>query len=71
MGPIMLDAEAGPVSAEPARRGIAADARLHVVAELATQARMAPHPRAFDWLADEPELYTDADLAAPFGIRRR
>jgi mRNA interferase MazF len=42
---IILDAEAGQVSAELVRRGIA----------------------AFDWLADEPELYSDADLVERAG----
>ena len=64
---IVLDAEAGQLSAEHTRRGIAADARVHVVVELLEDgnppmAAIAQAGRALDWLADEPELYSDADL---------
>jgi hypothetical protein len=69
---IALDVEAGQVSAELARRGIAAGTRVHVVVELAEErsdplpmAAIAEAGRAFDWLADEPELYSDADLVQP------
>ena len=62
----------GIVSAELARRGIAADARVHVLVELVggeadlpSMAAVAEAGGAFDWLADEPDLYTDADLARP------
>jgi len=71
MGRIALDAEAGQVSAELARRGIAAGTRVHVVVEVVEgadalpMAAMAQAGGAFDWLADEPDLYSDADLAAP------
>ncbi len=66
---IALDAKASEVSAELARRGIAADARVHVLvdfedgeAELPSMAAVAQAGGAFDWLTDEPDLYTDADL---------
>ena len=65
---IALDAEAGQVSAELARRGIAADTRVHVLVEVATEedplpmGAMAQAGEAFNWLAEEPDLYTDADL---------
>lgn len=65
---ITLDAEAGQVSAELARRGIAAATRVHVLVELAgdadelPMATLAQEGGAFRWLADEPDLYTDADL---------
>lgn len=72
MRKIALDAKAGEVSAELARRGIAADARVHVLVELVggeadlpSMAAVAEAGGAFDWLADEPDLYTDADLARP------
>ena len=72
MRKIALDAKAGEVSAELARRGIAADARVHVLvevvsgeADLPSMAAVAEAGGAFDWLADEPDLYTDADLARP------
>ena len=69
MGRIALDAEAGQVSAELARRGIAAGTRVHVVVEVVEgpdvlpMAAIAQAGGAFDWLADEPDLYGDADLA--------
>ena len=65
---IILDAEAGQVSAELARRGIAADTQVHVLVgvrdgeEEFSTAAIAQAGGAFDWLADEPELYSDADL---------
>ena len=69
---ITLDAEAGQLSAELARRGIAADARGHVLVEVVDSgadalpmAAIAQAGGAFDWLADEPDLYTDADLVQP------
>ena len=54
---ITLNAEAGQLSAELARHGIAADAL--------PMAAIAQAGGAFDWLADEPDLYTDADLVQP------
>ena len=69
---IILDAEAGQLSAELARRGIAAGARVHVLVEVVDSApdalpmaAIAQAGGAFDWLADEPDLYTDADLVPP------
>jgi hypothetical protein len=63
---IILDAEAGEISAELARRGIAAHTRVHVTIELADgnppMAAIAQAGKALDWLADEPDLYSDADL---------
>jgi hypothetical protein len=65
---IALDAEAGQVSAELARRGIAADTRVHVLVEVSADedplpmGAMAQAGEAFNWLAEEPDLYTDADL---------
>jgi hypothetical protein len=65
---IVIDAPAGQLSAELARRGFAADARVHVVValledEALPMAALAEAGRAHDWLADEPNLYGDADLA--------
>jgi hypothetical protein len=71
MGLIALDAEAGQVSAELARRGIAAGTRVRVVVEVVEgqdalpMAAIAQAGGAFDWLANEPDLYSDADLAEP------
>lgn len=72
MQKITLDAEAGQVSAELVRRGIAANARVHVLVEVVDEqpdtlpmAAIAQAGGALDWLADEPDLYTDADLMQP------
>ena len=69
---IALDARAGEVSDELVRRGIAADTRVRVVVEvveddLPRMAALAEAGGAFAWLAEEPELYTDADLKRPAG----
>jgi len=67
---ITLDAVAGQVSAELARHGIAASTRVHVLVEVVGEdalpmAAIAQAGGAFDWLADEPDLYSDADLVQP------
>jgi hypothetical protein len=69
---ITLDAEAGQVSAELVRRGIVANARVRVLVEVKdagdlSTAAIAQAGGAFDWLADEPDLYTDADLLEQAG----
>ena len=66
---IVLDAEAGQLSAELTRRGIAADARVHVIVVLLESgtppmAAIAQAGKAFDWLSEEPDLYSDSDLVA-------
>lgn len=66
MAQIVLDAKAGEVSAELARRGIPATARVHVLVEILEgeppMAAIAQAGGGFDWLGDEPDLYSDADL---------
>lgn len=67
MQQIILDAEAGQVSAELARRGIAPAGRVHVVVEIGDpdeppMAAIAQAGKALVWLAEEPDLYSDADL---------
>ncbi|MGE0223127.1 MAG: hypothetical protein AB7F35_19555 [Acetobacteraceae bacterium] len=67
---LTLEIEAGRVSAELARRGISPATRVQVVvdipsAEPPSQAALAQAGGAFDFLADEPDLYTDADLIKP------
>jgi len=52
---------------ELVRRGIAADARVHVLVEVRDAEELSPAAiaqagGAFDWLADEADLYSDADL---------
>jgi hypothetical protein len=69
---IVLDAEAGQLSAELTRRGVAAATRVHVVidvldADTLPMAAIARAGKALDWLADEPDLYSDADLVARAG----
>ena len=72
MQQITLDAEAGQVSAELTRRGVAADTRVHVLVEIVDTAEppmaaIAQAGTGFDWLADEPDLYSDADLVERAG----
>jgi hypothetical protein len=58
MSRIVLDAEAGQISAELARPGIPPHARVHALVEVTSG-------KGLDWLAEEPELYSDADLIEP------
>jgi hypothetical protein len=68
MRTIALEAEAGQVSTELVRRGIAAGTRVHVLVEVVDQAENLPMASlaqaggAFDWLSEEPDIYTDSDL---------
>jgi hypothetical protein len=67
MQALTLGAEAGQVSAELARRGMAAQTRVHVFVEITEQddlpmAALARADGAFEWLADEPDITADADL---------
>ncbi len=67
MQQILIDAPVGQVSAELRRRGVAADAKVHVVIEFIDDgtlpmAAIAEAGGAQDWLADEPELYGDSDI---------
>ena len=67
MNHIVLDVPAGQVSAELSRRGVASHVRVHVEVEYADapdlpMGAIAQAGGGFDWLAEEPELYSDADL---------
>lgn len=70
MGTITIDAEAGQVSSELARLGISANTRVHATVEVPEEgndglppfAALAEEGRAFEWLRDEPDLYSDADV---------
>ncbi len=69
MPPIVLDAEAGQISNELSRRGIAAHVRVHVTVELQDgdelpMAAIADAGGAFDWLREEPDLYSETDVIA-------
>jgi hypothetical protein len=66
MSVLTLDIEAGRLSSELVRRGIAADARVHVLVTVPdddelSMAAMAKAGGSFDFLEDEPDLYSDAD----------
>ncbi len=73
-----LDIEAGQLSAELAHRGISPSVRVHVLVEVPDStdlpeddfdlpmAAIAQAGGAFDFLADEPDLYTDADAIERF-----
>jgi hypothetical protein len=70
MSQIVLDAEAGQVSAELARRGIPPHTQVHVLVEVPPGGELpmtaiAQAGKGLDWLAEEPELYSDADLVEP------
>ncbi len=70
MKQIVLDAEVGQISAELARRGIASNARVHARLEVMDvtdlpMALIAQAGKGFDWLNDEPDLYTDTDVIQP------
>jgi hypothetical protein len=71
MQQIVLDAEAGQISAELVRRGVAAGTRVHVLVEVIDaelpMAAIAQAGKGLDWLADEPELYSDSDLVERAG----
>ena len=72
MEQIVLDAEAGQISAELARRGVASNARVHALVEVMEasdlpMAVIAQTGKGFDWLADEPELYSDSALTERAG----
>jgi hypothetical protein len=68
---ILNDIEAGKVTDELRRRGIPSGQRLRVVVESIEAdepsiTAMNAAGGAFDWLAEEPDLYRDADLVERF-----
>ena len=71
MRQILNDIEAGRVTDELRRRGIPSRQRLRVVvesieAEEPSLTAINAAGGAFDWLAEEPDLYSDADLVERF-----
>ncbi|MEI9965188.1 MAG: hypothetical protein WDM92_11265 [Caulobacteraceae bacterium] len=66
---VLDNIEAGKLPSEIERRGIRASQRLRVVVETLNDelplAGIAEQGRAFDFLRDEPDLYTEADLRRP------
>jgi len=62
---VLENIEIGKLSDEIERRGIAARQRARVVVETLDDlplAQMAEQGGAFDFLADEPDLYSEADI---------
>lgn len=71
MRQILNDIEAGMLTEELRRRGIPAGQRLRVVVESIepdepSLTAMNAGGGAFDWLADEPDLYSESDLVERF-----
>jgi hypothetical protein len=72
MREVLNNIEAGKVTDELRRRGIPARQRLRVVVEsIETEdepslTELNAAGGAFDWLAEEPDLYSDADLVERF-----
>jgi hypothetical protein len=71
MREILNDVEAGKVSDELRRRGIPPAQRLRVVIESIDEGEPSltainAAGGAFDWLDEEPDLYSDADLVERF-----
>lgn len=67
MRQILNDIEAGKLADELRRRGIPPDQRLRVLIESVEDdglpmTAINAAGGAFDWLAEEPDLYSDADL---------
>jgi hypothetical protein len=71
MRQILNDIEAGKVTDELRRRGIPSGQRLRVLvesieAEEPSLTAINAAGGGFDWLAEEPDLYSDADLVERF-----
>jgi hypothetical protein len=67
MRQVLNDIEAGKVTEELRLRGVPPNQRVRVVVESIDEdelpiTAMNAAGGAFDWLADEPDLYSDADL---------
>ena len=62
---VLENIEAGKLSNEVEKRGVSARQRVRAVVETladAPLARMAQQGGAFDFLADEPDLYGESDI---------
>jgi len=66
---VLENIEAGNVPAEIQRRGIPAKQLVRVTLETLENdlslSKLAEEGHAFDFLADEPDLYSDADIRHP------
>ncbi|MBF0305986.1 MAG: hypothetical protein HQL39_18040 [Alphaproteobacteria bacterium] len=69
---VLNDIEAGKLAEELRRLGIRPGQRLRVVIESIEDelpiTAMNASGGAFDWLAEEPDLYSDADLAERYRV---
>lgn len=67
MRQVLENIEAGQVQAEMERRGIQPRQRVRVVFETleSDDIPIAQEGGAFDWLKDEPDIYTAADIKKP------
>ena len=68
---VLNDIELGKLTEELRKRGISPDQRLRVVVESIEKNDLSitainAAGGAFDWLAGEPDLYSDADLIERF-----
>lgn len=67
---VLKNIEAGEVPDALRRLGIQPKQRLRVIVETATEddppvTAMNANGGSFEWLKDEPELYSDSDLVEP------
>ncbi|MDQ2106022.1 hypothetical protein [Azospirillum isscasi] len=66
MRQVLENIEAGRLTDELRRLGVAPTQRVRAIIETVDEGpsitAINAHGGAFDWLADEPDLYTDADL---------
>jgi hypothetical protein len=62
---VLENIEAGKLSNEVEKRGVSASQRVSAIVETLADlplARMAQQGGAFDFLADEPDLYGESDI---------
>jgi len=72
MRQILDNIEAGRLPDELRRRGIPAHQRIRVIVETVPteelpMTELNAGGGAFDWLADEPDMYSDADIVERYG----
>ena len=71
MRQVLHDIEVGKLAEELLRRGISPEQHVRVVVESLEENSLPitsinAAGGAFDWLNDEPDIYSDADLVEPF-----
>ncbi|WP_367161283.1 hypothetical protein ABUE34_15110 (plasmid) [Kozakia baliensis] len=66
MQSITINTEASQLVDQLLRRGVSSHARIRAIIEIRDDGldmtTISASGRGFEWLADKPELYTDADL---------